>query len=210
MIGEGAVMRYAAVLFLLWLGGCAFGDRHVTLAYPPAPNVEVSTATATAAEAEAPTAVPKIGRTIVLQPPVETRTFKQVVGIIRNGVGMHTADVIADNDVAAWIATALRMEFEAAGYAVAEPAEGQASNAPVLECRIVLVRATALSSYRGRVAFLAVVKKDGKEIFNKSYDTQKSAGTNWVASGAGFAEALSLALAAAARELAADVKNAGI
>lgn len=201
-------MRGAAVLFLLWLGGCAFGDRHVTLAYPPAPNVEVSTATAAAAEA--PAAVPKNGRTIVLQPPVETRTLKQVVGIIRNGHGRHTADVIADNDVAAWIATALRMEIEAAGYAVAEPAGGQASNAPVLECRIVLVRATAKGSYRGRVAFLAVIKKDGNEIFNKNYDAQKNAGTNLLASGAGFAESLSLALAAAARELAADVKNAGI
>jgi hypothetical protein len=72
------------------------------------------------------------------------------------------------------------------------------------------VYGSAYFTFRARVAFFASIKKDGKEVLNKVYDRNGSVGTNWVASGEGYAESLSLALAAAARELAVDVKNAGI
>ncbi len=143
-------------------------------------------------------------------PLIDERTSKQIVGQVQNAYGMHTADVIADNDVAAWIATALRAELEAVGYAVTEPAEGQAADAPMLECRIATVSGTAYVTFKGRVSFFANINKDGREVLNKVYYKQVSSGTSWFASGAGYAEALSLALAAAARELAADVRNAGI
>src|SRR6202022_2479246 len=92
-------------------GGCSFGNRHVTLTYPPqqAPA---------ARSGEAPSPVVEPRRRVVLVTFLDQRSKKQTIGSVHNGFGMHTADVMAENEVAPWVTNAIGTELEKAGFAV--------------------------------------------------------------------------------------------
>ena len=101
-------LRIVTVLvFMSFLAGCAFGTRQPTLIYPPAPE-----SGATPVANAAATSAPKNLR-INLVPFVDQRSDKKVVGTVRNGFGMRTADVIPTNSVADWVTQALKMELQA-------------------------------------------------------------------------------------------------
>lgn len=77
------------ILVLLGPLGCAFGNRHVTLAYPPEQAKADGQATASAAPPE------PAGQKVVLVVFLDQRSTKQAIGSVHNGFGMHTADVVA-------------------------------------------------------------------------------------------------------------------
>lgn len=99
-------------LCLLWQGGCAFGTRHVNLTYPPDNKASLGTATAEATEAEGS------GKPILFVKFSDMRGDREKVGHVRNGFGMKTAKVVADNDVTQWVNQAILQQLKQVGFKV--------------------------------------------------------------------------------------------
>lgn len=198
-------MRRGIILALVFLGGslsgCAFGNRQVTLTYPPENTSGVIQT------AEAATRTPANHEDIVID-FVDRRSDKGVIGEVRNGWGMHTADVVAVNGVQKWVSGAVKSELEAAGYSVSVR-NPKMSLPPgiLLSGEILTVYCTALFSYEGKVSFIAKVIKDNKELIDKRYSGKGSAGLNWAATSDAYDQSLSLALSSAVKQLVKDVEN---
>lgn len=86
------------------LSGCAFVDQKVDLPYskPPA------------------SLIPNRKPILVARPDDGSLNRKGtryvVVGKVKNGYGMTTADVVSENSVSDWVAGALKSELDAAGF----------------------------------------------------------------------------------------------
>jgi hypothetical protein len=189
---------------LLLVTGCAFGTRRVTLVYPPE-KAEISDAKVAEAAAS-----PTInGKSVVLQQFADQRSNKECIGEVRNGLGMRTADVVAENSVTEWVTQAVKEEMEKAGYKVTkvDSITMPTTDIVVLTGDIITVYCIALFSYEGEVSFFAILQKDGKEILNKRYTGKGSAGLNWAASSSSYGYSLSVALASAASNLVDDIKT---
>ena len=90
-------------LLSLSLWGCSFGDRSVLLTI------------------ERPLGDPQIPRgiSVVLEMPQDRRPEPHdVVGSVRRGVGVKTADIFSDGDVREWIHQAMTQELQHAGFMV--------------------------------------------------------------------------------------------
>lgn len=199
------ILRHCACVgALLLLGACAFGDRMVTLSYQTETAKAAAATTATAAATPASTASKG---TYVLIPLKDERPQKQMVGEVRNGWGMHTADVVADNDVAEWVTDGIRQELAKAGYTVVGSAADDPA-APQIEGTVTRVFCTALFSYEADVSFFVVLRRDGKELVNRQYHGTGSAGVNMAATSGSYKESLNKALADALSDLLADIRTA--
>jgi uncharacterized lipoprotein YmbA len=193
---------------LLLLSACAFGDRKVTLSYQPeTAESDATAAKVTTAATGAPVA--DDGKlAFIVVPFKDERADKNIVGEVRNGWGMHTADVVVQNDVAQWITDGLKTELAKAGYRVVESAADD-STAAQIEGTVARVYCTALFSYEAEVSFFATLHRDGKEVINQQYHGTGSAGVNMAATSGSYKDSLNRALAAALRSLIADLKIAG-
>jgi hypothetical protein len=195
-----SLARLACLGALLMLGACAFGDRKVTLAYQP--QAEAPAVSATLAGTGAPANV-----TLVLLPFKDERPSEKIVGEVRNGWGMHTADVVAENDVAAWLTDGLRLELQEAGYRIVDETEA-GPDAVRFEGTVVRVFCTALFSYEAEVSFSAVVRKNGEAVIDRHYHGTGTAGVNMAATSGSYKESLNEALRSALRSLLADLRVA--
>ncbi len=189
------------MIFGVSLSGCAFGTRQVTLSYPPKDTAGIIPT------AQAATRTPAKQQTITID-FVDRRSDQKVIGEVRNGWGMHTADVVAVNGVQKWVSDAVKSELEKEGYSVSvrKTAETLPSDS-LLSGEILTVYCTALFSYEGNVSFIAKVLKDKKELINKRYSGKGSAGMNWAATSDGYGQSLSLALSNAVKQLVQDIDN---
>lgn len=197
-------LRFATVLvFLGFLTGCAFGTRNPTLIYPPAP--EGGTAQANNAAAQS---APKNVH-IILVPFDDQRSDKKVVGTVRNGFGMRTADVVPTNSVAEWVTQALKTELQNDGYAVDDARAGKSPNgeSAVVSGEILKAFCDMYFSYSGEVSLLAKVNRNGKDILNKNYSGEGSAGAAIAATEKSYAQSLSLALAATLKKFVTDLNQ---
>jgi hypothetical protein len=196
-------LRGITILVLIGLlGGCAFGTRQPTLIYPPAPQ-SGATPVANAAPKSAPKDVQ-----ILLDPFVDERSDKKGVGTVRNGFGMRTADVIPTNSVADWVTQALKTELQNEGYTVDVASAGNSSSRGanrVVSGEIQKVFCDMYFSYTGEVSLLVKVSRDGKDVLNKNYSGEGSAGVAWGATAESYAQSLALALAAALKPFLADL-----
>jgi len=190
-------------LLISSLCSCAFGNRHVTLNYPPQKQSDSS------GSAVAEAAMQSNGKSIDLMQFVDQRSNKSVIGEVRNGYGMHTADVVVENDVSGWLTNAVRIELEKSGYKVTLTSnKNDASSNIAMGGEILQVYCTALMTYEGEVSFFAQLQKDGKEILRKRYTGKGSAGMNWGAASESYGSSLAEALSLGIRELVADVNSA--
>ena len=190
-------------VLVLSMDGCAFGNRHVTLNYPPEKQSESEGLKV--AEA-AP--VPVNGKPIILMQFVDQRSNKSVIGEVRNGWGMRTADVVAENDVSNWLTNAVRFELEKLGYKITLGTNNSESlSVIVLGGEVLHVYCTAMMTYEGEVSFFATLQKDGKELLRKRYTGKGSAGMNWAAASSSSGGSLSEALSIALKDLVIDVNN---
>ena len=189
-------LAVAAFLVSSLCSACAFGDRHVRLEYPP-PGPE--------AVAAVPASAPLAARTIHLGVFTDQRAERGRIGEVRNGWGMHTADVVAENDVCAWVREAVRTELERAGFHVALdcPAPGGLE----LRGEVLRVHCGAYMSYEGEVQLSGELRRDGAVLGRYPVSGKGSAGTNWGATEKGYGETLALALQAAARRLSSELSN---
>lgn len=197
-----AATLIAGTLLSVVLAGCAFGTRHPTLTYPPA----AESGAVPAAQAAARSAAKNVR--IVLDPFVDQRSDKRVVGTVRNGFGMRTADVIPTNSVSGWVMQAMTMELEKNGYVVAtgrSGTDGQAGATAEVSGEILNVFCDMYFSYTGQVSLLARVSRGGKEVLNRHFAGEGSAGIAWGATEESFAQSLALALAAALQQFITEL-----
>jgi Uncharacterized lipoprotein len=173
--------------------GCAFGTRHVMLTYPS--DLAATAATRTAS-----------GTTVAVRAFEDKRNERGRVGEVRNGFGMRTAEVKADNNVVDWVRSAVMAELKKAGYRpLPDPtARGEI----VIDGTILRVYCTALASYEGEVRFRAVVQDQGNKILDDVYTGEGGVGMNWTASSKSYGRSLNEALTEAARKLVIDLNNA--
>jgi hypothetical protein len=196
-------LRFTTTLvYLICLAGCAFGTRNATLNYPPkADTGAVQTAQA------APRPAPKNVQ-IVIGNFTDQRKDKKVVGTMRNGFGMRTADVVAMNSVPDWVTQAIKMELENGGYSVVTVAgDSAAGPSAIVSGEILNVFCDMYFSYTGQVSLLTKVSQGGKEVLNKHYSGEGSAGLAVAGTAESFAQSLSLALAVAVKEFVAELDS---
>jgi len=197
-----AVRTAALVLSVASLAGCVLGTREPTLHYPP----KVESGAVAAAHAAARPA-PKSAR-IVLNPFVDQRADKKVVGTTRNAYGMKMADVIPTNSVPDWVMGALKSELQNDGYTVAAGStgdEGTTSASATVSGEILNVYCDMYLSYTGQVSLLVHVSRDGKDVLNRHYAGEGSAGLAWAATEESYAQSLALALESAIKKFLADL-----
>lgn len=176
------------------LGSCAFVDREVSFAYS-APVREVKGA---AEAAVAPSESVWIGDV------QDARTETHRVGEIRNGFGMHTADVHAKGDATSWLRSALATEFGRAGFVMAASA-GEAGIR--VDARLVHLHVAAMFEYEGEVHLAVDVQRGGRPTLRASYVGKGGAGLNWTATDASLEETLDLAVQDAVLQLLADIRT---
>ncbi len=179
------------------LTACAFGTRNATLLYPPKGDAGVVPA-AQAAVVPAPAK-----GAITLVTFVDQRTDKNAIGTMRNGFGMRTADVLADNSVTDWVTQAVKLELEKSGYAVT--LGGPQAAGAVVKGEVLKVFCDMYMSYTGQVSLRLQLSRDGQDLITRNYDGEGSAGIAFAGTAASFAESLSRALAAALKPVVAEL-----
>lgn len=195
-----SALRCATTLvFVVFLAGCAFGTRNATLIYPPKPESQ----TVPVAQAAATPAAKKIA--LVLAPFSDQRTDKKVIGTMRNGFGMRTADVVAMNSVPEWVTQAIKTELENSGYSVATGTDRDSGASAVVSGEVLNVFCDMYFNYTGQVSLLAKASKDGKEVLNKHYSGEGSAGVAFAGTAESFGQSLSLALAVAVKQFVSEL-----
>jgi len=187
--------------FFLLLTGCAFGTRQPTLTYPPKAE---SGETGVAHAASAPAAKPV---TIVLRKFTDQRSDRRVVGTVRNGFGMKTADVVPTNDVADWVTEAIRSELQSSGYTVLDAAAETDPVSAVVSGEILNVYCDMYLSYTGQVSLLARVSRGEKELFNRHYAGEGSTGLAWAGTADSYNQSLALALAEALHKFVPELNQ---
>jgi hypothetical protein len=198
------VTRTASLLALLsaplFFSGCAFTDRRVNLVYPPA--------NAAGAQSASVSAPGKDQRSVVLLAFIDQRQQKDRVGEVRNGFGMHTADVLAANNVAEWVTNAVKLELEKAGFAVTiRNARSDAPEDAVLSGEVIKVHCGAYFKYGGEVELAVRLEHRGRTLIQKNYLGKGSAGTNWTGTSKSYGVALSEALQNAIQNLVAELQR---
>ncbi len=195
-------MKSTALLATLLLAsasaGCAFGNRDVTLTYPPKAD---STSSASSSPADTLS-------TIVLVDFLDQRTEKAAVGAIHNGFGMHTADAQTKSNVADWVMNAVTYELQKAGFKVTRTRSVPGvSEASVVTGEVLAVYCQMYSKYEGAVSFSVSVKYRGKELLHKTYEGKVAYKSHSTKFGPQFAEALSQSLGSAAKDFSAELRR---
>lgn len=178
---------------ILAASGCAFGNRHPSLHYPPA-NEPQGPLAVLAFAPDAPA--------VAVAVTDMRQGSHSVVGEIRNGLGMHTADIEVQEDAVGWVKKALERELTAEGFRVV-PAEGAPG---LLTTELIAIHCDANLSYAGEVSLRAEFRGGQSVIPAVLHVGRGSAGVNWAATEDSYSESLALALQDAARQIAAQLK----
>lgn len=191
----------ATLVFVIFLGGCAFGTRQATLIYPPAPEegqLPIARAAAKPNSKNIQIAIVQFN---------DQRSDKNVVGTVRNTFGMKTADVVAVNSVTEWVSKALATELQNSGYTVRSgaPGDSSATAGAVVSGDILNIFCDMYMTYTGQVSLVARVSRGGKELFSNHYAGEGSAGVAWAATAESFAQSLAIALSSAVKKLVSDL-----
>jgi hypothetical protein len=148
----------ASAMMAISLVGCAFGDRHVSLAYQPVGTVRTSTT--------ASIAVIKF----------QDQRRRQEIGQVRNGWGMVTAKVtIGNQDAGLWLANALADELSQAGFKVTKfTSAPESSEDIVIEGMITDIFVDMFMTYNGRIESRIVAKKGGSVLVDRVFLAQQN------------------------------------
>jgi hypothetical protein len=161
--------------------GCAFGTRHAVLAYPPTSMLKTATNAPAVSHPEK----------IALGAFTDERGDKVVIGYVRNGYGMKTAEVHLDSDVVPFINDAVRYELRKAGWeTVTEPAATN-SDIPVISGEVLVLHCDAFMTYEGDATLMIHATKNGREIFKKTYSGSGDGDLNWAMTSEGYGKAVS-------------------
>jgi len=175
---------FAIALSAAFLSGCAFGTRHPMLAYT----------------AITPVKAPNNISINVVQFN-DSRPDKNIIGNVRNGWGMKTADVITDTNIADWITNALKAELKNAGYNVVQENASNSVSGDVLK-----VYCDTYLNYEGEVMIKIVLKKDNAVILDKTY-SGKSTDLCWAATAKSYGIVLERSLQQAMNQVMEDLER---
>ena len=160
-----------STLGLTSLAGCAFGTRHVNLTYPP---------TLTAA----PTAAPRFGRVAVAQFE-DARTEKQgtgmLLGKVRNGYGIPTASVLANQSPVVWVNEGVARALVAQGLTVERVAAATDPAVPTITGRVTRASGGMYASMDANVSADLAIQHGGRTVTTLSCSGQASK-VAWTAS----------------------------
>lgn len=175
-----AVIGFMAFL----LGGCAFGTRRPLLEY----------------RAVTANSQPK-NITIYVERFKDERTEKNVIGHVRNGWGLKTADVVTDTDISQWVTDALKAELGNGGYIVAKDrtkltAEGE----------VITVYCDSFMQYEGTVTLGIVLKRNGEVLIDKKYNG-KATNLNWAATSQGYGKTVEQSLQNVMKQILSDINQ---
>lgn len=147
-------MNRMAALFLtlLTVAGCSFGDRLVHLrSDPPAGDPQVFR-----------------GISIVIEEPLDLRPGPHdVIGAVRSGVGVKTADITTDEDVSAWIGESMAKELGHAGFLVSP--RGEPGFALHVETRIVEFSCEEAIGFGAKMTLDIRVTGDATRLLQRKY-----------------------------------------
>jgi uncharacterized lipoprotein YajG len=189
------VLRLSVLLIAGSLAAaCAFGERQAHLGYPPEPDAALVSSAEAALASRGIVYIGNFG---------DVRSSKMIVGHVRNGFGMKTAEVVAQRDVPGWVREALAHELKASGYQVMDgvaPEDGA-----TISGDIIRVYCDAYFTYDGEVTLRMETGRAGQSLVKNVYTGTGSAGLNWGATGDSYSESLSMALQSALRKFIADL-----
>lgn len=140
---------------LLICGGCAFGNREVVLS-------------SMVADSLTPRAAVRAEVIKVTESEDNRGLSPDFIGYVRNGFGVHTADVVASKPVRKWVQDILLENLRAAGYNAVEANGG--NDGLVVSSTIVKLDCDMYMSYKATVNLSVALKQNGQVIFSKSYD----------------------------------------
>jgi len=190
------VLRIVALLISgALMASCAFGERQASLAYPPASDEDLISS------AEA--APMSGGGEVYIGNFDDVRSSKMIVGHVRNGFGMKTAEVVTQRDVPEWVREALVYELEESSYQVMDGVAP--AGRTTISGEIVHVYCDAYFTYDGEVTLRMEAAKSGESVFQSTYTGNGSAGMNWAGTGDSYSQSLSMALQSALRQFVADL-----
>jgi hypothetical protein len=178
-----------------FVNGCAFGTRHATLVYPPAPKFAAATNT--------PPQV-KLGQ-VSLGTFSDERADKVIIGYVRNSYGMKTAEVHLDSSVVPFINDAIRYELNRAGWEIVDQQTVSNPSIPVISGEVLVLRCDAYLSYEGEATLIIHATRNGHEVFKKAYSGQGGGHINWASTGASYGQAVSEAVQEALLSFVADM-----
>ncbi len=177
-------------LSLLTMSGCAFGTRHVTL-NPIKTSLSLDAT----------------GQNVYIE-VIDKRnpSLKPVVGHVKNGYGMKTADVISDKEVSSWVKDSIVEELKRADAVILPDDKNLDNKTSKIIVDVLVCYAQAYWNYGGEVSVVVTVKKDNKDIIKeKNYTGKATLGTNWGARAASYQEVLELAMEDMLQKLMSDL-----
>lgn len=187
---HNAVFLVPLVLATMNLG-CAFIPRHIALTY--------ETVTTTTADGAKPVALAQFE---------DTREKKNVVGEVRNGWGIRTANVvIGEQDPGGWLANALASELERAGVRVEKVADTATADAPVVVTGSLdefFIR-HRFASFPCTIRVQVQVSSSGVPLLNKTYAVTEKGGNFWGGSVKEYERVSRAALQSLMRKIVPDV-----
>jgi len=145
---------------------------------------------------------------IVVQKLQDKRVNKHLVGDVRNGFGMHTADVVPVNNADEWIENALKSELERNGFKITT-SQNTASvmEYPVLSGDIQHIYCSAFFTYNAIITIDFRFTNRDKVLLDKRYNGKDEETLNMAATSSGYENSLSMALYQAVIKLVEDIKN---
>ncbi len=119
------------------------------------------------------------------------------------------ADVIPSNSVSDWVTRAVRAELESNGYSVIEGKQGDnvPSTSVIVSGEILNVFCDMYMSYTGQVSLVIRLNRDGKELLNRHYAGEGSAGLAIAATSESYSRSLALALQSALQKFVSDLNK---
>ena len=192
------IVNYAIIFAVLFTNGCAFGTREVSLDYPPKGEIEsgIAYVSGTPAVKNKKVIIFKFenNRPFVESSFFDRETEKDIIGHVRNGYGMKTANVVSSVNVEEWVTNAIVYEFKKNGYTVLNDDSKLlelSENYIGIHGTTITVYADSFFNYEGNTKFNVVVKnmKDKTIIFQKTYEGKEES-INMLSSSDGYKQIL--------------------
>jgi hypothetical protein len=180
------------------IAGCAFGTRYVALSYPPQQQVEMnSTAT------QPVTSGPRTQHVILAVNDARETTDR--IGNVRNPLGMDTASILTEDNIAVWVHDAIAFELDRLGYQLLDH-RGALSNKSTdrLTANVQNVFCDIYAVYDGEASLQATLERVGREPVTAEFPAKVSSGLSWAGSGSATGESLAQALQTSIRNLLRD------
>lgn len=136
------------LLLALQSAGCAFGTRRPVLNYTvgsqqkPARNIN-----------------------LYVEQFSDERLDRNVIGHVRNGWGMKTAEVVTVTNIADWVTEAMRAELKNSGYTLTDDVNTEHA----IQGEVIKVYCDSFMSYDGEVGVEVTLRKGAQDLFRKKY-----------------------------------------